>query len=651
MWFKVPSTWRHFWLGCLLFSLVVSCVAIALFRLSKPAVAQVSLFYPETCLGGWRQPQAAAGLPDAEEGETRQGLSVYEDNGSSIFCGEFAGELPPQTYHTRVTLRFDWHQANKDPVILEDDVTDGGTTESPDTVYEVIEDSTIGDIASSTSETATDLATGTVSQGESDLEPVSDPIVSEQTEGTTTTPDNVEVSTSTTNATDAEVEAESTNPTVEVGEIESSLIPESPEGPEETEDVSEPDPVPDTISEPAPEASIEANTDESSHEAVSFGNHWLQYLMPTAYAETTATSSDDQIVATPVVPETIEEPETIVLPDVSDEMATNTVETSVIQSETVATNSVVNLPAETIFAVQYTLDGAVWETLGYVTTIDSDVRFEFPKEVFKTISDISRIQIALVPQLTVDEVLTVYLDAMWFEVGYAPVRELGVHTVSAIVPSVVPFSALIDVANTDVVVPISESTTTIAGIEASTTATIVDEVVVPVFSETEFTEAIRSVHGIDTRYVVTTVGVTATTTEVWLFDMREERIHRIGVGEATIGQHPVGVKDNMVFWLNYLDEVIFVYDLRTAGQLHEMALVGNLPSANEYRLTFPFTDWEVIWRSDRFYFYTKETGEVFQDENTTAAQLFYDFFTLEQTLPNVKLHEIGGIVIPDEEQF
>jgi hypothetical protein len=445
MWFKLLRRWRHFWLGLLLVSLVVGGSAIALIRLSNPAIAQVSLFYPQTCLGGWNQPQAAAGLPDADEDETRKGVSVYEDNGSSIFCGEFAGLLPPQTYHTRVTLRFDWHQESKDPVILEDDVTDGGTTESPGRVHDVIDVYRLDVVASSTLETAIDLATGTISQEETAVELVSDPIINEQTENATTTQDNTEV--------------ESTNPAVEAGRIESSLIPRNDA---ETEDVLELNPVPGNVPEPIPETPVEAGADESSLEAVSFLHHWLQYVMPTAYAETTTTSSDDQIVATSVVPEITEEPEVIAVTDADDEVATTTEDTSIIQSEAVATSSDVNLPAETIFAVQYTLDGAIWETLGYVTTIDSDVRFEFPKEVFKTISDISRVQIALVPQLTVDNVLPVYLDAMWFEVGYAPVRELGVHTVSAIVPSVVPFGALIDLAKTGVVVPISESTTTIA---------------------------------------------------------------------------------------------------------------------------------------------------------------------------------------------
>ncbi len=633
---------RRFWFGFLLFLVVGAGLVMLFIRSSEPAVAQVSLYYPETCLGGWQQPKAAAHEPDADGNEVSRGVSVYDNNGASIFCGEFTGALPPQTYHTRVTLRFDWHQPLPDVRIDETEQHEGDVTKDvPESVIEdldkITEQSTSTVLGSSNdAEIATttgvdiDVIDTNGATSSDEVFPVNDGVSTTSTSSVETTTDSL--------GNDA------MNPDDEVIVTE----PEEVQPEAEPEIVVPEEPVSVFEDDSADGSDVEVNDEVVPEEATSLRKRWFDFMIPTVFAETTAIANSDEVLNEPESePENVvTDPSEMGVVDISTttneilSLGTPSIASSTEQTEQVAaTSSEEVFPAETIFAVQYTLDGEVWETLGYVTTITSDVRFEFPKSVFTSVSDISLVQIALVPQLLVDTISPVYLDAMWLEVGYAPVRELGVHTISAIEPSVVPFASLIEFPSDD-----------LAGAElAEATSTATTSVLVPLFTYEAFTESISSVHGVDDRYVVVTVAMSATSTEVWLFDMRQELIHRIGIEEATIGQYPVGVKDDMIFWLNNLDEVVFVYDLRTAGQLHEMALVANLPSANEHRLTFPFPDWEVIWRSDQFYFYTKATGEVFQDENTESAQLFYDFFNLEQLLPRVRLDEIGGIVIPDSE--
>jgi hypothetical protein len=131
--------------------------------------------------------------------------------------------------------------------------------------------------------------------------------------------------------------------------------------------------------------------------------------------------------------------------------------------------------------------------------------------------------------------------------------------------------------------------------------------------------------------------------------MQHQLIHRIGRDKAQIGTMQAGTKDGMIFWLNAQHDAIYSYDLRTAGSLHQMTLVGNLPSGIEYVLTFPFTSWEVIWRGDSFYFKTRKTGEVFQDENTNSAQRLFEYFALARHVPYERLQEIGGTFITEAE--
>jgi hypothetical protein len=240
------------------------------------------------------------------------------------------------------------------------------------------------------------------------------------------------------------------------------------------------------------------------------------------------------------------------------------------------------------FVVQYTLDGMTWQVLGYVTTIDADVRLEFPKDILPTLGDISRVQLSVTPLLHIDTMPPVYLDAVWLEVSYAPLGELGVHGISDIVPSITPFEGLIS------------DTVATGSFSASTTG--------PLVSPAAFVQGITAVYGIDEQHVLVTLTIGTSTKELWLFDMKKYLIHRIGKDAAEIGTMPPSAKDGMIFWLNSRGDTLYTYDLRTAGSLHEMILVGNLPTGTDYTLTFPFTDWEVLWRGDAFYYRARRTS-------------------------------------------
>ncbi len=75
--------------------------------------------------------------------------------------------------------------------------------------------------------------------------------------------------------------------------------------------------------------------------------------------------------------------------------------------------------ASLAFEVLFTLDGSTWLSLGYTADISQDTEFELPLEMFKSVSDLERVQIALQPVQNFDSVSPkVYLDALWLEVDY-----------------------------------------------------------------------------------------------------------------------------------------------------------------------------------------------------------------------------------------
>lgn len=584
----------------ILFILLLCGLFLLVTKKPQGVQAQKAMFYPESCLGGWQQSKNATGVPEALDSKyTLENSAVYTDNEADIFCGEFSGELPPQTYHTRVTLRFSWQQQLVAPSVLEEGtgfvealvemfVHDNESTETAIDTEQEVASSTITTEATSTTELATSTEETSVTASSTDFEISSSTAAEMSSDQTVVSGGEGDTSETTQGVvTTEEASATSTSETVSNPASEQSIPLES---------IPEPEPtlVPESQPEPTPEG-----------ETV-----WYQNFIKLAHAEEIVAELATSTVA--VATATVEVVE-------GTEMSVLAVEPSVVSVESTDTDA--------LFAVEYTLDGVLWQHIGFVSSIDNDVRFELPKEAMATLSDITNIQIALRPLARFDQVSTIYLDAMWLEVSYAPVRELGVHVISTIVPEVVSFNDLFVTATSSLGVVASASTTI-------TTRTVSD-----------FANNLIFVHGIDERFA--TVGIkNATATELWLFDLVKEEIYRIGFGEAQIGNYPIAAKDRMIFWLNYDGSVLYTYDLRTAGRLHEMALVLNLPNAEETRLTFPFTDWQVVWRADQFYFFKDSAGEVFQDENTGAAEKLFIQFRIPTYLDQEQLHAIGGIYLP-----
>lgn len=588
-----------FWPGAVLTVAVVVFLVAAFSAQKQIADAQVVNFYSSECVGGWDESPLASGEPQVTShisaDYTKENSAYLENKSSPITCGQFTGTLPPETYHTRVMVRFSWKQVTPPilplPEVVPAAVSDGtGTSSGTTTDTSTDGVSETGDGGTSTASTSLPG----VSVTEPDTVGTSTPVLPPDTTASTSFQGVSETgsTTATTSLTPEPASASVSEPALAPA-AEPKVEPSTAPAPDLTPT---PTPAPNTVS-------------------------WWPHILP-AYAqaeELVVTSAEMLSSATETAP-----PVPVMQGGVSaTDSTTTTLTPEDVASSSFATSTT---PDGAQFIVRYTVDGTLWHILGYVTSIDNDVRLEFPKEVLPTLDDISHIQISITPLIHIDTMQPVYLDAVWLEVSYAPLGELGVHGISDIVPTITPFSDLV-----------SDTVTTSSGV-ASTTMTTVD-----------FANHITAVHGIDERYVLVNVLTGTTSTEVWLFDMRDQLVHRIGRDKAQIGTMQAGSKDGMIFWLNAARDTIYTYDLRTAGSLHEMLLVGNLPTDSEYVLTFPFTSWQVNWRGDTFYFRTRKTGEVFQDENTDSARKFFNYFNLTQSLSYDQIQAIGGTFISEDE--
>ena len=552
-----------------LFLLTLVFLFALLSRGPEGAQAQKAFFYPETCLGGWKSAKNVSGVPEAikDLDYNNTNSAIFEDGDSAIFCGEFKGELPPQTYQTRVTLRFSWQQEVLEPAIIEepsilDTIVDifAGEEESPEA-------------------TSVDTDSGSSSDGDVDSVDTVATITSEVVEVATTTQEILDEVATSTEAVEEEVLDEAME-----GDSTTEETSSNEEAVNEVEEISAPEPEP----EPAPEPASETGP-------VS----WWRSFVGVVYAEeliATSTKADEVVEVATTTQEVLYEVASSTA-ELGEEGTTTAEE--LVQPE-------IETPAESndaIFAVEYTLDGETWQHIGYVTTVDNDVRFELPSEALVSIEDVNEVQIALRPLLRYDNMPAIYLDSMWFEISYAPVRELGVHALSSLVPEEITFEEFFNTVGT------INASTTLVGMNVD-----------------QFLASTTFIHGLDSRYAIAGV-VLPEVTELWLLDVDLKKITRIGFNEAAIGSYPLGAKERMIFWLNYDASIIFTYDLRTGGSLHEMALVGNLPEADERRFTFPFTDWQIVWRAEEFYFFKDSPGEVFKDEDSKSAERFKTYLT------------------------
>ncbi len=640
--------------------------------------AQLAKFAPATCLGGWENPGLATMSEEVSFFSSlynEENSAVYKDNLSPLYCGGFVGSLPPETYHTRVTLRLSWFQETIHPVVIESDAENmlGEDQEdnkenkevSPEAAVvgsEVVE--SLSDTSSTTSETSVDLASSTSSQSlvatSSEETLLEGETENDDLASTTTSVDNIETN-------NGSNEEENISEEVSEGEStkeEKSIVEEQEEAAVEEQEV--------------------IQEEVSSEEPVSFWRFWFGQE---------ALANNDTTLSS-VSGTTSEE----LVDELIGEVSTTTTK-SEIEHET-------DSPPGAQFAIKYTLDGVNWYVLGYVSEVTNDIRFELPKSVIQNLADITRLQIGVIPLIQIDPVPPVYLETLWLEVSYASVKELAVNEIVNYSGEVVPFTEIEILTAKDLLVITEIGSTTASsssevdssGVVATSTDSVIEldllspedrreepveektidpisqeaEIEVEVITEpllassTDIPEVVNStttlpvilatstklflpvseishLHGIDRTYTLLVRDIGTTTRQLWLFDFTLRQAINLTMDDVTIStSSKVGVKDRIVFWYNHSHESIYAYDLRTAGTLHLLNIVANLPVTSESRrFVLPFTTWELVDKVQEFAFYSRETGEVFSDENLVGVTEFLSKFKLFGRLNSEEVDRLG----------
>lgn len=93
-----------------IFSVAAAAIFVTFWAINLSR-ADTVFFYPDSCLGSWRNPQKAAGAPENigtanldAENFTDANSSVFDGGISSIYCGNFSGEIPDEAEIQSVTL-------------------------------------------------------------------------------------------------------------------------------------------------------------------------------------------------------------------------------------------------------------------------------------------------------------------------------------------------------------------------------------------------------------------------------------------------------------------------------------------------------------------------------------------------------------------
>jgi len=86
--------------------------------------ADTALFYPDSCLGGWQNPEQAAGKPDLNSSSAISDFNTKNsafllNKISQIFCGEFQGDIPEKSQLKKATLHILLAIAPKETFSLE----------------------------------------------------------------------------------------------------------------------------------------------------------------------------------------------------------------------------------------------------------------------------------------------------------------------------------------------------------------------------------------------------------------------------------------------------------------------------------------------------------------------------------------------------
>jgi hypothetical protein len=408
--------------------------------ISMKGKAESSIFYPETCLGGWINPENAEGeqqtTSNGDESQfTKDNSAILPKNtNAEMYCGNFKGKFNAATKPTKIMVSLALTKGND---LLKEDTLESGLV-ATSTNIEVVE------VASSTASTTLVLASSTA------LEVSSSSL-------TTSTPA-VDTAIATKGA------AKNEGPSIVDGVVKSvqdtihDIFGGSDTKSTQTDTVVVPMPTTATDTQSVPPAQeTPAATTPTSY--IQLKNSFVSQFVETVFAQedssTSPTSSDTQVIDIPVVTPVITDVHDVVsatgtptpqsesvssAPSVTTFFSTSTPDSSTTTdslflvgtstaSSTDFTNgtttaSTTDLVSDNQFQnnfleVFYTFDGVTWTSLGELNEISMKYRtFEIPVTASTSWSDLGHLQVKVQAKKRQLDTPTVYLDGIKVEVLY-----------------------------------------------------------------------------------------------------------------------------------------------------------------------------------------------------------------------------------------
>lgn len=402
--------------------------------ISPKGKADSSIFYPETCLGGWVNPHLAQGeLQTTSNGDesqfTRSNSAILPKNtNAELYCGNFKvhGALDDRTKPKTIIVSLALTKGQD--LLLEDTIVGESFASSSQEILDTASSAEVSFTLATT--TASSTATVTSETGTS-----TDDVATSTTAATSTGGESVPQATPATPVSNEE-------PKSGLGEVlnavTESILDLFNTAPTQADTVVVPPPT--EAAPPPADATPQAPAEPTSF-LLQVQKMLLSYVFQTVFAEeVNPSTSTPEIVAPEASLSTDSEVLTVatsttgtgttigevassteVTATSTDGVASSTDITATSTDET-ATTTDDNQFQNNFLEVFYSFDGVTWTSLGELNEISMKYRtFEIPVTASTSWTDIDKLQMKLVSKKNIDETPAVYLDGIKVEVLYEEV--------------------------------------------------------------------------------------------------------------------------------------------------------------------------------------------------------------------------------------
>lgn len=135
--------------------------------------------------------------------------------------------------------------------------------------------------------------------------------------------------------------------------------------------------------------------------------------------------------------------------------------------------------------------------------------------------------------------------------------------------------------------------------------------------------------------------------ELWLFDLEKSEQENIGFETTIASNFPIGIKGGFIFWLSEDKKTLFGFDIGRKIRFYKEIPAFEPAQGERAKIKLKEMPWEVIVGADNFYFFSKDTGEIFSDGNSEVLESFRQKFNLDNFLTKEELNDLGFSVIEE----